>query len=757
VFLPLAGLLLALTAGVLGLFPPAGVRSRGVVLLALLAWPPGTGAGPAGEGARPEEARKEFQRICQQFRSGRNAFYGVAQVEELKTQLAQSSGAAKNEAGLKAQLAHEYLRLGRPEESVRLFREARQIAVSRNLSEQMRLQLTRDLALAHLRVGEQSNCVNTHTPASCLLPIGEAGVHRDKSGSLAAMRAFQEYLSERPEDTAARWLFNIAAMTAGRYPEGVPEAYRVDPKALTSSYDIKRFPDIASAAGLEIMDSSGAAMVDDFDGDGLLDVVTTTINPCGAMRFFRSDGRGGFEERTAKAGLDVQLGGLNAVHADYDNDGDFDILVLRGGWFGSDGRIRRSLLRNDGGVFTDVTHAASLAKPYPSQTADWADYDSDGDLDLYVGNEVDDSDIAYPSQLFRNNGNGTFTDVSEKAGVENFRMAKGVAWGDYDNDGDPDLYVSNIGINRLYRNNGDGTFTDVAPEAGVVEPVGRSFATWFFDYDNDGWEDIFVADYGAPVSDVVGVYFGKSAEGGHPRLYRNLGNGRFEDASREAGLTAPSLPMGANYGDLDNDGWLDFYLGTGLPGYEALTPNLMYRNDGGKRFQDVSFSGGFAHLQKGHGVAWADLDNDGDQDIFEQMGGAYPGDSYMSVLYENPGHGNSWVTLRLSGVKSNRNAIGARIEVAVATNDGPRTIHRTVGASGSFGGSSYQQEIGLGRAKRIEKIEVFWPSSKTKQVFRGVAPNASYEVREGVRALKRLSPSRIQLGRPKRSIDLVHD
>ena len=715
---------------------------------AAAAWPGGEPEAVRPKGLTPEQARKEFQGLCEQFRSGRNAYFGLAQIEDLRKRLADPPGEPELEVGLRARLAQELLRVGKPEESARLFREAREIAISGSLSAAIRLHLTRDLGLAHLRVGEQTNCVAYHGPASCLLPIGEAGVHRDKTGSLAAMKVFQEYLSDAPENIAVRWLLNIAAMTAGRYPEGVPAAFRVDPKVLTSSYNMKRFPDVAGAVGLEIMDSAGAAMLDDFDGDGLLDVVTTTLNPCGPMRFFANDGRGGFEDRTAKAGLDSQLGGLNAIHADYDNDGDLDILVLRGGWFGSDGRIRRSLLRNNGeGVFSDVTHAAGLAKPYPSQTADWADYDNDGDLDLYVGNEQDDAGIAYPSQLFRNNGDGTFTDMAEKAGVENFRMAKGVAWGDFDNDGDPDLYVSNIGINRLYRNNGDGTFTDVAPEAGVVEPVGRSFATWFFDYDNDGWEDIFVADYGAPVSDVVGIYFGKRPEGGHPRLYRNLGNGRFGDVSESVGLAAPSLPMGANYGDLDNDGWLDFYLGTGLPDYGALTPNLMYRNDGGKRFQDVSFSGGFAHLQKGHGVAWGDVDNDGDQDIFEQMGGAYPGDAYMSVLYGNPGHGNSWVTLRLVGTKSNRDAIGARISVVVSGADGPRAIHRTVGASGSFGGSSYQQEVGLGRAKTIERINVLWPAGKTPQVFRSVAPNALYEVREGEKKLRRLSLPVIRIGR----------
>jgi len=286
----------------------------------------------------------------------------------------------------------------------------------------------------------------------------------------------------------------------------------------------------------------------------------------------------------------------------------------------------------------------------------------------------------------------------------------------------------------------------VAAEAGVIQPIGRSFAAWFFDYDNDGRPDIFVADYSASVADVVGPYFGKPPTEAHPRLYHNEGGGKFRDVSVEVGLGAPSLPMGANFGDLDNDGWLDIYLGTGLPSYESLMPNLMYRNVEGKRFVDVSFAGGFAHVQKGHGIAFGDVDNDGDQDIFEQMGGAYPGDAYSSVLYENPGNSNSWVTLRLVGTRSNRNAIGARIRVTVPSASGKRQIYRTVGSVGSFGGSPYRQEIGLGPAKEIEEIQVFWPTSRITQVFRRVGVNRFYEIREGEKNLRPLSLPRIRLG-----------
>ena len=723
----------------------ASLLLAGGILAATTAAPRKT---PRLVGEPAAQVRREFEAICKNFRAGRNSFYGLAQIEDTKRRLIVEPRDPAERVALRGRLAQELLRVGQPEEAVRVLTEAGAIARAEKLPDEVRLHVLRDLGLAQLRRGEQKNCIGYHGPAACILPIGEAGIHRDKEPALAAMRIFSEYLGEKPDDLVVRWLLNVAAMTAGQYPEGVPEARRADPKAFVSPEDIGRFRDVAMAVGLDIMDSSGGAIIDDFDGDGLLDVVTTTINPCAPMHFFHNDGRGRFEERTARAGLDGQWGGLNVIHADYDNDGFLDLLILRGGWFGSDGRTRLSLLHNNGdGTFTDVTRQAGLAgKAYPTQTAAWADYDNDGYLDLFVGSEADDDGVAYPSRLFHNNGDGTFTEVAEKAGVENFRMAKGVAWGDYDGDGYPDLYVSNIGPNRLYHNNRDGTFTDVATQAGVVEPIGRSFATWFFDYDNDGRLDLFVADYGSSVAEVVSVYFGRQATGGHPRLYHNEGNGTFRDVSVEAGLTDPLLPMGSNFGDLDNDGWLDIYLGTGLPSFESLMPNRMYRNVGGKRFADVTFSGGFGHLQKGHGVAFADVDNDGDQDVFEQMGGAYPGDAYPSVLYENPGNGNSWIKLKLVGTRSNRNAIGARIEVVVPKEDGQtRSIFRTVGAVSSFGGSPYRQEIGLGKAHAITRVEVFWPTSGIRQTFRDVAPNRFYEIREGEGKLKALPLPRLRL------------
>ncbi len=206
------------------------------------------------------------------------------------------------------------------------------------------------------------------------------------------------------------------------------------------------------------------------------------------------------------------------------------------------------------------------------------------------------------------------------------------------------------------------------------------------------------------------------------------------------GLTEPVLPMGANFGDLDNDGWLDFYLGTGTPSFESLFPNRMYRNAAGERFEDVTYAGGFGHLQKGHGVAFADVDGDGDQDVIEQIGGAYPGDAYPSVLFENPGFGHAWLALELQGKRCNRSAIGSRIVVTLPDAAGTRTVHRTVGSGGSFGGSSLVAEIGLGPATAIEQVEVVWQGSGRRQVFTDLEPGVRYRLVEGQKQARRLVP-----------------
>ncbi|MDZ7362799.1 MAG: CRTAC1 family protein [candidate division KSB1 bacterium] len=631
------------------------------------------------------------------------------------------------------------------------------------------------LALAYLRLGEQDNCIARHATDSCLLPIRGSGVHADQRGSRAAIQEYSRLLAFYPQDLNYRWLLNIAHMTLGEYPEKVPEKLLIPPKVFDSDYDIKRFYDVAPRLGLDVMGLSGGSVMEDLDGDGDLDLMVSSWGWRDPLRAFRNNGDGTFTEMTPHLGLDGITGGLNMNHADYNNDGYPDIFVMRGAWLSEQGRQPNSLLRNNGNwTFDDVTEEAGVLSFHPTPTAAWGDYDNDGWLDLFIGNESNtdplnlpnnsgialwiqgfvggapNADQINPCELYHNNGDGTFTEVAAQAGVATGGFVKGAAWGDYNNDGRLDLYVSRLREpNVLYRNEGKNaagqwSFKDVTAEAGVGEPL-QSFPCWFFDFDNDGWLDIFVSGYYAAFGSVAADYLGEPADAERPRLYRNNHDGTFKDVTKEANVFKVLLTMGCNFGDLDNDGFLDFYAGTGDPDLRSLMPNRMFRNFEGKYFQDVTTAGGFGHLQKGHGVAFGDLDNDGDQDIFIEIGGALPGDAFRSALFENPGHGNRWITLKLEGTQSNRSAIGARIKVTVKTAGGLRDIYATAGTGGSFGSSSLQQEIGLGQATAIQTIEITWPATGKTQIFQDVAMEQIYKIREGDSLMTVLPSQRMTL------------
>jgi hypothetical protein len=281
--------------------------------------------------------------------------------------------------------------------------------------------------------------------------------------------------------------------------------------------------------------------------------------------------------------------------------------------------------------------------------------------------------------------------------------------------------------------NGGWRFTNLARAAGVTEPS-RSFGVAFFDYDNDGWVDLWVTGYsaqGSMAGAVAADYLGLPADAERGRLYHNERDGTFRDATREAGLYKVIPAMGLNFGDLDNDGYLDLYLATGNPELTTLIPNRMFRNQNGRRFQDVTTAGNFGHLQKGHAVAFGDVDNDGDQDIFSEMGGAFVTDTAYSALYENPGTTNGWVGIELSGTRCNRKGLGARIRVTVDAPDGPRSFYRVVGSGGSFGGNPMRQQIGVGEARRVSSVEVFWPATGETQRVTGLGLRRWYEIREG--------------------------
>ena len=732
----------------------------------------GGGIAPAG----PNPAKMDFDELCAWLTQEYEGFgsWGAVSLDKAEAALARAEAGSdrlEHSAAL-AHLAEILLIHGRNDESVAAYERALALAVEADAPSERTDALTLSLAMAHLRRGEASHCIEMHNSDSCLFPLTDDGVWADPTGARVAIGYFEEFLDSNPGHPTARWLLNLAHMAAGTWPDGLDPALRLPDDVVATAGELGqlgRFRDVAAEVGVATFNGAGGAILDDFDGDGLLDLVTSSMFPCEPLRVYRNRGDGTFEERTEAAGIADQLGGLNCIHGDYDGDGDLDVLVLRGAWMGRNyGRQRNSLLANDGaGNFTDVTLAAGLGRTaFATQTASFADYDLDGDLDLYIGNEL------FPNELYRNEGDGTFVEVAGPAGVAGEReFTKGVAWGDYDNDGYPDLHVSNWGTNLFFRNRGDGTFEDLSEELGVashglsgdaladaVVVMGdgntpdddATFPTWFFDYDNDGWLDLFAGGWSANLENIVGDYLGDELRDPRRlRIYRNvdLGDGKrgFRNLAEQLGAAHIRLPMGANYGDVDNDGWLDFYLGTGQPRFEYLLPNVLYRNVDGRAFVDATVAAGVGHLQKGHGIAFGDIDNDGDQDLMAQLGGFYPADAFQDALFLNPGNDHAWVTLVLRGARKNTRAVGARIEVQLTTPAGPRSIFRLCGSGGSFGASSLQQEIGLGRASEIQRVVVDWPGGE-RQSFDDVPLNSFVELVEGRAEAAVLERPVLQLG-----------
>jgi len=575
-----------------------------------------------------------------------------------------------------------------------------------------------------LRLAENENCVRCRGVSACIIPFDPAAVHRFPRGSQLAVKHFTEYLGAFPNDLEVRWLLNLAQMTLGEYPSKVDPKYYIPLDRLAhSEFDIGRFHDISYLTGLEKDNEAGGAIMDDFDNDGRLDLVISSFDAGRPLAYYHNTGTGRFEAQAQKS-LEGQLGGLNCSQTDYNNDGWLDLLVVRGAWV--DTPIRPSLLRNNGdGSFTDVTRQAGLEAPVNSNSGVWADYDNDGFLDLFVSCE------RQPCRLYHNQRNGTFSEVAGPAGLltttESF--CKGATWIDYNGDDFPDLLANFLdGTAHLFQNDRRGHFRDVTLAAGIDGPQ-QGFSCWSFDYNNDGRADLFATSYDRTPAAVVQGLLHEPHSRHTSKLYRNVDGTRFADVTEAAGLTAVFSTMGSNFGDLDNDGFLDMYLATGDPNYGMLVPNRLFKNVNGQRFSEITGSTGTGHLQKGHGVACGDWDRDGNVDLFVELGGATPGDRYHSALFQNPGHANQWLTIKAVGKKTNRAAIGARIKIVTAGKTS-QTIFRYVTSGSSFGGNPLQQTIGLGKADRVATLEIHWPTSHTTQTFRNLAVNQCLEVTE---------------------------
>ncbi len=661
------------------------------------------------------------------------------------------------------QYAHELLAAGQTEEAIR---EIEALLARYRHSAYWQAPETRALiemlATAYFRLGEQQNCLVGHADEACILPLRGRALHYHPEGAQRAITLLTRLLEASPFDFQSRWLLNLAYMALGRYPQGVPERWHIE-GLLPSENDPPQFRNIASSRGAAIVGLAGGVAAEDFNRDGFVDLLVTSYGLNDQVRLLLNDGNGRFVDHTESAGLLGIVGGLNVVQADYNNDGYVDVLILRGAWLGPSGAIPMSLLRNNGdGTFTDVTYEAGLGLPCPTQTAAFADFNLDGWVDLFVGCESQGGSVMglggtastaplnFPCKLYVNNRDGTFTDIAPEVGLDVRDWVKGVVWGDMNNDGLPDLYLSILGApNRLFLNRGGldahhWRFEDVTEQAGVAQPL-FSFPVWVFDYNQDGWEDLLAASFdlryiGEAPAEFALEWLGYPIRSEKPVLYRNNGDGTFTNVTKAVGLERACFTMSGNYGDLNNDGWPDLYWGTGTPDFRALVPNRLFFGQG-ERFVDQTLQSGTAHLQKGHGVAMADFDQDGDLDVYVVLGGAYESDVFPNALFDNvrAAQGN-WVQLRLEGHRANRSAIGSRVRVVVRRPSGQRRVlYATVSSGGSFGTSPLMPWLGLGDAVQIDTLEVSWPTpERQRDIWTHLAVNRTYHLQEGNAAARLL-------------------
>ena len=527
-----------------------------------------------------------------------------------------------------------------------------------------------------------------------------------------------------------------------------------------------QFTNITQAAGIHFTHFKGnkgisinleefgpGVCVGDFDGDGWQDIYFVNardlydrgIKVQNAL--YRNNGDGTFTDVTDKAGVPGTGFGLGCVWGDYDNDGHPDLFVTQYG--------RNVLYHNNGdGTFTDVTDKAGVAGmengTYFHSGATFFDYDRDGKLDLYVGGYVAFAPGAQrycklggvtsscpPSAyegsanaLYHNNGDGTFTNVTKKAGIFQPRgknLAVGAA--DYDNDGWPDLFVANDGLTAyLYHNEHNGTFKEQGSLVGMAfTGNGLTMAAMCIslgDYDNDGWLDLYISDF----------------QGSSDHLWKNDGQGNFDEVSDSVGISVPTrriLSFGGGFFDYDNDGWLDLFIANGhvYPEVEQVTPevrykqiNTLFHNDGHGKFVNVTATSGngFDTPHAARGVGFGDFDNDGFVDLVVANNNDPP-----LLLHNSGGNGNHFVSFKLMGTKSNRDAMGARLKLSA----GGLTQIREIAGGGSYlSQSDLRAHFGVGAATKIDKLEITWPSG-AQQTFSDFPANQFYSIREGVNTL----------------------
>jgi hypothetical protein len=446
------------------------------------------------------------------------------------------------------------------------------------------------------------------------------------------------------------------------------------------------FVDVTAKAGVFGTGIGNGVAFIDFDNDGNLDLYVSS-DPQDIL--YHNNGDGTFDDVTAKSGIEVLGDGIGIAFGDYDNDGDPDIYIPV-----NDGLD--IFYQNEGGnLFRDITGASRIDNPSRARGASFADFNLDGLLDICVINE------GAPIILYRNKNGRFFEDVTNQVGLANNGPGRCCIWGDYDNDGDQDIYVTNKGIpNKLYRNDVIG-FKDVTDIAGV-EGSGDSTGSAFADYDNDGNLDLFV--------------------GGNKTcfLYHNNGDGTFSNVADIAGIVNPGEACTPTFADFDNDGDLDLYLSV------WKGKSILYSNNGDGTFTDITEQVGMGAVGNGWSATAGDYDNDGNIDIYASY------TTRSNILYKNMGNDNNWLYVKALGSLSNASGIGVRISV---TANNLTQIREISGGTGYGSQDSLIAEFGLGKAQNIDRVDVFW-SSGIHTTMRNVNPNQTIIAEEGFSAVE---------------------
>ena len=553
--------------------------------------------------------------------------------------------------------------------------------------------------------------------------LHQTAVAQYRSGDFAGAVASEcASLSADPTNEMARnWMF-LAAQKLGGYPADTPQEFRMEAKAGWEKPTVE-FEDIAARIGLDKTSGGRGIAIFDYNNDGHLDVAIAGAHA--GCSLYRNNGDGTFTDVSVGSGLDEAVNGFGITVGDYNNDGYPDVFVSRLGFYGGEGELWRN---NGDGTFTNVTEQAGVRCWGPSFSASWVDYDRDGFLDLFVATNLGGLfDRKTDNRLFHNNGDGTFTEVAVKSGIRSMWPSIGHSWGDYNNDGYPDLFLSNAaGRSELFRNNGDGTFTDVSAEAGFEEYSIASCAFWC-DIDDDGWLDIVQFSWTILHEDVIHTLrHAEAPPNGRPtRVYRNNRNGTFTEIGRELGITECWGTMSGNAGDFNNDGHLDLILGNGGPLMDRLEPLVLLETDG-RQFRNITFAAGLPFVGKGHGACCADLFGDGRVSALVAAGGTYPGDLLAASVFCPKTRPGNYLNVKLVGVKSNRDAIGARLKLVA----GGREQHRVINGGSNFGCLPAEQHFGLAQLESIDALEIWWPSGLTQRVDNPPV-NTSIRVVEG--------------------------